>query len=102
VALGVSWYLQCNEAVQLRRTCRKLLLGLCVVEVDKERLAVDTANAATGTCAFDKQRDTDEAESVCRADPSISGTAQEFGMNLYWKCSSKEASTQTATSADCR
>jgi hypothetical protein len=64
-------------AVELRYTCRKRLLW-CVVEAAKERLADNAANAATGTGALDKQRETDEAENACTADPSISGTTQEF------------------------
>ena len=68
-------YIQANQAVNLRHTCRKLLLWLCVVGVDRERLAVEDANAATGTCTRDKQRETEDAESVCRADPSMSRAA---------------------------
>jgi hypothetical protein len=61
--------------VELGYTCRKLLLW-CVVEAAKERLADDAANAVTGTGALDKQREIDEAEKACTADPSISGTAR--------------------------
>lgn len=68
-------YVQANQAVNLRHTCRKLLLWLCVVGVDRERLGVEDANAATGICTRDKQRETEDAERVCRADPSMARAA---------------------------